>query len=381
MNNIKVFKSSDFIKFPKNEENDDKRIFDLNIFYQKKYNNHSRNDFNNNNYINLKSNINDINNLENRSYILDNDNKELDSILSNDIEAENNIGKYKEKILNRSKIVEHNYKRLNKYQNDIYNKINYKINNDKYNSFIRKDKEDGLIIKTPSQKLYYLNNNDNSRLDYKLNNSASSKNNFQVKYYLSDFSNGKRYNNICNKEYMGKKKTDITNNELINMTENNENGFYDYYKKKLEVLLNNKKLFEDKEMQNKFNKYNSIKKEKNEMEVKNKYFNNLKLQNKLNIKISQLEYKNLLDEQNENNINNKLLNENLTFGDIVENQLYLSKKNNISNRNFLNKNQFVEVNPYNHRNYSIGDTSLKHNPIINPIIQYKFNKYIFPQNS
>ena len=124
-----------------------------------------------------------------------------------------------------------------------------------------------------------------------------------------------------------------------------------------------------------------IEQEKNEMDIKNKYFNNLNLQNKLNIKYSQMEYKNLLDEQNKNNINNKLINENLTLGDIIQNQLFLSKKNNMSNRNFLNKNRFVEINPYNHRNYSIGDTSLKHNTIINPQIQYNFNKYIFPSNS
>ena len=366
MNNINFFKSNDFIKFQNIEQNDNKRIYDLDIFYQKKYSNNNRNNFNNNNYITLKPNFNiNIDNFNSRNYASDNENKKFDSILSNDIEAENNIGKYKEKILNRSKIVEENYKRFNEYQNNRYNKINYKYN-------------DSLIKKTPEPKMNYLDNN-NNKLGGRLYKSVSTGNIFQNNFYLSDFENKNKYNNILNKEYMGKKRTDITNNELINMRENN--GFYDYCQKNLEVLLNNKKMVEDKEKKEKINKYNSREQEKNEIEIKNQYFNNLNMQNKLNIKQSKIKYKNLLDEQIKNNINNKLLNENLTFRDVVQNQFYLSKKNNIPDINFLNKNRFVEINPYNHRNYSLGETTLKNNIIINPQKQYKNNKYIFPQNT
>ena len=226
----------------------------------------------------------------------------------------------RKKILNRAKIIEQNYKRFNQYQNTRYNIID-KCNYDSFSSLNRKN-NNGLIIKTPTKKIYYLDTN-NSRLGRKLNNSVSSKNNLKINFYLSDFSNEKIYNN---KEYMGKKRTDITNNDYINITDNNDNGFYDYCQKKIEILLNNKKMVEDKEKQKKINKYNMSEQEKNEMDIKNKYFNNLNLQNKLNIKYSQMEYKNLLDEQNKNNINNKLINENLTLGDIIQNQLFLSKK-------------------------------------------------------
>ena len=41
--------------------------------------------------------------------------------LSNNIIAENNIGKFKQKILNRENILEKNYKNLNNYQSNIYN--------------------------------------------------------------------------------------------------------------------------------------------------------------------------------------------------------------------------------------------------------------------
>ena len=251
MNNIKVFKSNDFFKFPNKEDNDNRRIYDLGMFYRIKYNNSDKNVFNYKNYINLKKDFNNNNyinkniNLNNRNYILENDNGQLDPILSNDIEAENNIGKYKEKILNRAKIIEQNYKRFNQYQNTRYNIID-KCNYDSFSSLNRKN-NNGLIIKTPNKKIYYLDTN-NSRLGRKLNNSVSSKNNLKINFYLSDFSNEKIYNN---KEYMGKKRTDITNNDYINITDNNDNGFYDYCQKKIEILLNNKKMVEDKEKQKK----------------------------------------------------------------------------------------------------------------------------------
>ena len=86
-----------------------------------------------------------------------------------------------------------------------------------------------------------------------------------------------------------------------------------------------------------------------------------------------------MDEQVQNNINNKLFNENLTLGDVVLNKFYLKNKSNAPNSNFLNKNRFVEVNPYNHRNYFLGNSSISNNVILNPQDQYKSNRYIFPQ--
>ena len=140
-------------------------------------------------------------------------------------------------------------------------------------------------------------------------------------------------------------------------------------------------MVKDKLEQEKMKKDKSRLQEQNEIIIKNKYFNNLNIQNLLDSKESKIKYKNLLDEQVKNNINNKLLNENLTFKDVVQNQYYLLKKNNIYDRNFLNKNRFVEINPYNHRNYYLGNSSLKNNTITNPKVQYRYNRYIFPQIS
>ena len=138
-------------------------------------------------------------------------------------------------------------------------------------------------------------------------------------------------------------------------------------------------MLEEKIKEKKNNLQNSKIKEQNEMKLKNIYFNNLNTQKLLNLQNSKMKYKNMLDEQVKNNINNKLLNENLTYKDIIQSQIYLIKNKNISDRAFLNKNNFVEINPYNHRNYSLGDSSLKNNVIINPQTRYKYNKYIFPK--
>ena len=406
-NNVKILKNpindNDFFKYGKSEINDNKRIYDLDIFYQKKYNNSNNKNnynFNKSNYTILENNNtnfqNEDNILENRNYYNINENKKLDPIFSYDIEAENNIGKYKQKIINRSNIVEQNYKLFNEYQNNKFNRINLRYTQDKNDE---KNPYNNINIPFKSNDYYKEGNAPNSSINYldnmnqnqnniitsiignRMYKSHSSGNIFQNKYYLSNFEQSKNPYNIHNKEYLGKRKTDITDNELMNIKGNNENGFYDYCNKKLEILLDNQKMVEDKINQEKINKYNSRLEEQNEIKIKNKFYNDLNTQNILDLKNSKIQYKNLLDEQVKNNINNKLLNENLTFGDVILNNFYLSEKSksNVPNTNFLNKNRFVEINPYNHRNYFLGNSSLQNNIITNPQVQYKTNKYIFPQ--
>ena len=46
---------------------------------------------------------------------------------------------------------------------------------------------------------------------------------------------------------------------------------------------------------------------------------------------------------------------------------------------FLNKNDYVDVNPFNNRETTLGQSNLEYNTILNPRIQFKVNKYIFPK--
>ena len=113
--------------------------------------------------------------------------------------------------------------------------------------------------------------------------------------------------------------------------------------------------------------------------MENNYFNNLATQNLIGEKKSKIFYKNILDEQVKNNINDKLMNENLTYDDILQNKNEIYKKhNNMTDRKFLNKNNFVDVNPFNRRNYFLGNSFLKNDTILNPQISFNNNKYIFP---
>ena len=48
----------------------------------------------------------------------------------------------------------------------------------------------------------------------------------------------------------------------------------------------------------------------------------------------------------------------------------------MTDRKFLNKNRYAEVNPYNQRNYDLGNSSLENDVIVYPQIIFKNNKYI-----
>ena len=290
-----------------------------------------------------------------------NDNKKY---LYNNIIGENNIRKYKENIANRENIIERNYKNLNIYQNNRYNN-NHLLNN----------------------KIIPLRNNQDNIYNYSDNRmykSESTKDVLKNNFYLSQLNNkndklnnSNYYINYTNRT-LGKKKTDITDNNLIQIYSNKQN-FVDYFNKNVEIQNENKKMTEEKNNNKKNKKYESRIKEQKEIKMENNYYNSIATQNLLGEKKSKMIYKKLLDEQIKNNINDKLMNENLSYEDIILNKNYLLKNNNMTDRKFLNKNRYVEVNPYNQRNYDLGNSSLENDVIVNPQIIFKHNKYIFPQ--
>jgi hypothetical protein len=92
-------------------------------------------------------------------------------------------------------------------------------------------------------------------------------------------------------------------------------------------------------------------------------------------------YRDLLDDQLKVKIPSKLGKEyyNPYFNDRAvrfrEPYLYVTSPEN----SFMNRNKLVEVNPYSLKTTNIGNTSLNHNPITNPVFNYKYNKYLFPK--
>jgi len=94
-------------------------------------------------------------------------------------------------------------------------------------------------------------------------------------------------------------------------------------------------------------------------------------------------YKNLLDNQVKVKIPSKIgsLYYSHDFTDTAvkfkEPALYLTTPQN----NFMNRNKLVEINPYSMKKMELGNSELPHNTILNPVFNYKYNKYLFPKQN
>ena len=94
-------------------------------------------------------------------------------------------------------------------------------------------------------------------------------------------------------------------------------------------------------------------------------------------------YKNLLDNQVKVKIPSKIggLYYSHDFKDKAVKfnnpSLYLTTPQN----NFMNRNKLVEINPYSMKKMELGNSELNHNPILNPVFNYKYNKYLFPREN
>ena len=93
-------------------------------------------------------------------------------------------------------------------------------------------------------------------------------------------------------------------------------------------------------------------------------------------------YKNFLDMQVNEQIPIKLSKENYYKKDISNLSTSFHDTNlydQIPQYSTINKNKFVEVNPYCVKNYDLGKSNLETNPILNPMFNYGYNKYLFNQ--
>lgn len=172
--------------------------------------------------------------------------------------------------------------------------------------------------------------------------------------------------------------TDVTNSEIYDKI---NNLTYDEYKEKQKEFLNFNQHTINDNMRYKdflFNEKRRINEERlkeiqrlRELEYQERLFQNEKKK----------VYKELLDDQLKVKIPSKLgqeyYNPNLKDRAIrfTNPQLYLTTPEN----SFMNRNKLVEINPYSLKKTELGSTTLEHNPILNPVFNYKYNKYLFPQ--
>ena len=182
---------------------------------------------------------------------------------------------------------------------------------------------------------------------------------------------------IYNK-FNGKRRTDITNNEFNDkLIPGNNKDYLDYIYKNKEVDLFNKRLLENKNNLKISERNNIILKERNLMKQKNDYFKRMMIKDALYNKKKIKYYKDELDNQMEHFLENKLVNENLKYNQFLKNKDYNRLKTPMMK--YLNQNDYFDVNPYNNKSINLGKSNLKYDTILNPRIQFKTNKYLFPE--
>ena len=255
--------------------------------------------------------------------------------------------------------------RLKSYHNNVYKlsdkadlnrklfmQYNEKAKNDKYYNYLSKrytvNKESNQTI--PNNKDIPLaynnkNNNINNNVDeiYKnqtFNNNSSNINNLN-NYYNSSYN---KYKNLY-KEYNDYNKILAENN--IRKKE---------FMNKQRALQEEKRIEESKKL--------------SQLEKQEKFFENEK--KKL--------YRDYLDRQVHEQIPIKLSMENYDENNIINSQTSFQNTqlyDNVPHYSTINKSKFVEVNPYCSKNYDLGKSNLENNPILNPMFNYNYNKYLF----
>ena len=204
-----------------------------------------------------------------------------------------------------------------------------------------------------------------------------------------------RFKDISEVYGIRREPTDITDKTIFDR--HNNKDYVDYKEKNREYCDYNKSLMNiaDKEREDLMMRKILLESQRN---IQNRnYYDKVEIEAKMYENEKKRQYKEMLDEQRRNQVVEKLSNENFTVDAVninpqyykevdVDNSYKLNKSFSVGNyrmkspdHSFINKNKFVEVNPYNKHKYNLGSSLLDNNPILNPKIDYKFNKYMFPE--
>jgi hypothetical protein len=172
--------------------------------------------------------------------------------------------------------------------------------------------------------------------------------------------------------------TDITN---LAKFERLNNGTYDEYRAKQQEILNFNVHKAEDNLRYKDYILGEKRKMGEERMKENERIRQLEYEEKLYEDEKKRVYKNLLDNQVKVKIPSKIgsLFYSNDFKDNVVKfnnpSLYLTTPEN----SFMNRNKLVEINPYSMKKGELGNSDLEHNPILNPVFNYKYNRYLFPR--
>ena len=174
--------------------------------------------------------------------------------------------------------------------------------------------------------------------------------------------------------------TDITN---LAKFEKINNGTYDEYKAKQQEILNFNVNKANDNLRYKDYILGEKKRMGEERMKENERIRALQEEERLYEEEKKRVYKTLLDNQVKVKIPSKIgslfYSENFKDNVVKFNNpsLYLTTPEN----SFMNRNKLVEINPYSLKKSELGGSNLEHNPILNPVFNYKYNKYLFPKQN
>ena len=175
------------------------------------------------------------------------------------------------------------------------------------------------------------------------------------------------------------------NQTMFNQKMNNiENISYNKYKNLYKEYDDYNRLLVEKHLRNKemMNKQRALQEEKRIKE--NERLSQLKQEEKYYENEKKKLYRNFLDMQINEQIPIKLSKENYYKNNMDNPNNSFHNSNlyeTIPQYSTINKNGFVEVNPYCVKNYDLGKSNLDNNPILNPMFNYGYNKYLFGQGN
>ena len=180
-------------------------------------------------------------------------------------------------------------------------------------------------------------------------------------------------------------KSNIINNENNYDNDKNINFYlknYGAYKDVFKQYDNYNKILADQNLRNKdyMNKQRTLE-ELKRIEEREKIYNYEKQEKSYENEKKKI-YREYLDRQVKEQFPIKLWKENYNERNFVNNTPFFKDRSLYSSAphfSIINKSNFVEVNPYNAKNYDLGNSNLRYNPILNPMFNYNYNKYLFPK--
>ena len=284
-------------------------------------------------------------------------------------------------------------------------KVNFRIQKDRFQKFVLNNSlsassinPNRIVLQPTTTPFKKINSNTNLRQkflsnynDYVFNAGKSDKNGGNLYLSQSDLYTNPDYKhmNILNKyvvfpkqyiydHFNGKRRTDITDDEHVDKyIEETKKDYLDYIHKKKEFERFNQRLLQYKNNLREKERNKIILRERIQNDQANKYWKRAILKEELYRRKKKRYYRNELDNQMEHFLENKLINENLPYSKFLKNKDYISMPTPIMK--YLNRNDYFDVNPFNNKSIDLGKSNLKYDTILNPRMQFKTNKYLFPE--